>query len=151
MSLTQRVLSLCAGPTGPFRHIFLRQGFEPDQHDVPQRQKVEFRFQLHVGDSVDLIVWPRTSHDCDGIYLVDMQIWEHDGMKKHTESDKPFEVRPANPLRSLHHDTFQNLLLLYNVKVEHLCRSGSLAVVRSVNAIFPLKVRGAVQGTATGL
>lgn len=83
---------LRAGPHGPFRHIFLRQGFEADNHDTPQRQKVEFRFQVHVGDFVDLIVWPRSSHDCDGLYLVDMQLWEDDGLKRNKEQFQP-EVR----------------------------------------------------------
>lgn len=81
-----------AGPHGQFRHIFLRQGFEAAQRDSPQRQKVEFRFELHVGDWVDLVVWPRASHDCDGIYLVDMQLWENDGLNKVRE-DQLVKVR----------------------------------------------------------
>ena len=43
---------------------------------------MEFRFSMHVGDYIDVTVWPRASHDCDGVYIVDVQIWEHDGMKK---------------------------------------------------------------------
>ena len=34
------------GPHGRYRHTFLRQGFEPNEQTTPQRQKVEFRFQV---------------------------------------------------------------------------------------------------------
>ena len=45
---------------------------------------------MHVGDWVDFIVWPRASQDCDGIYLVDMQIWEDDGLgRQHKEEENP--------------------------------------------------------------
>lgn len=60
----------------------MRQGFEAEKIDNPQRQRVEFRFSVHVGDHIDFTVWPRASHDCDGVYVVDIQIWEHDGLKK---------------------------------------------------------------------
>ena len=81
-----------AGPHGQFRHTFLRQGIEADQHEVPQRQKVEFRFQLHVGDTVDFIIWPRGTHDCDGIYIVDMQLWQELSLDK--ERDDEGDVKP---------------------------------------------------------
>ena len=88
----------CAGPHGQFRHTFLRQGIEADQHEVPQRQKVEFRFQLHVGDTVDFIIWPRGTHDCDGIYIVDMQLWQELSLDKELDKegdDKPQAVSVA--------------------------------------------------------
>ena len=89
---------LFAGPHGQFRHTFLRQGIEADQHEVPQRQKVEFRFQLHVGDTVDFIIWPRGTHDCDGIYIVDMQLWQELSLDKELDEhddDKPQAVSVA--------------------------------------------------------
>ena len=54
----------------------MRQSFNADQQEKPQRQKVEFRFALHVGDLVDFVVHPRENHDCDGVYVVDMQLWQ---------------------------------------------------------------------------
>lgn len=46
--------------------------------------------QVHVGDWVDFIVWPRATQDCDGIFLVDMQVWEDDGMgRQHKEEESP--------------------------------------------------------------
>lgn len=43
-----------------------------------------------MGDWIDFIVWPRASQDCDGIYLVDMQIWEDDGLgRQHKEEETP--------------------------------------------------------------
>ena len=48
-------------------------------HDRPQRQKVEFRVALHTGDTIDFMVHPRGSMDCDGVYIVDMQIWRNEG------------------------------------------------------------------------
>ncbi len=45
--------------------------------------------QVHVGDWIDFIVWPRASQDCDGIYLVDMQMWEDDGLgRQHKEEEE---------------------------------------------------------------
>ncbi|KAK9821580.1 hypothetical protein WJX81_008053 [Elliptochloris bilobata] len=56
------------------------QAVNPDAaHDRPQRQKVEFRVPLHTGDMVDFMVHPRSSMDCDGVYIVDMQIWRNEG------------------------------------------------------------------------
>lgn len=46
--------------------------------------------QIHVGDWIDFIVWPRASQDCDGVYLVDMQMWEDDGLaRQHEEEEHP--------------------------------------------------------------
>ena len=72
----------------------MRQGFEAEKVDTPQRQRVEFRFSIHVGDHVDLTVWPRGSHDCDGVYIVDVQLWEQDGLKK-IDPPKITEVQTA--------------------------------------------------------
>ena len=56
------------------------QAVNPDAaHDRPQRQKVEFRVALHTGDAIDFMVHPRGSMDCDGVYIVDMQIWRNEG------------------------------------------------------------------------
>lgn len=56
------------------------QAVNPDAaHDRPQRQKVEFRVALHTGDTIDFMVHPRGSMDCDGVYIVDMQIWRNEG------------------------------------------------------------------------
>lgn len=79
----------CAGASGRFKHVFMRQGFESEKVDTPQRQRVEFRFSLHVGDYIDVTVWPRGTHDCDGVYIVDIQIWEQDGMAKQKQLEDP--------------------------------------------------------------
>ena len=58
------------------RQLLLRS-VDQNVHDKPQRQKVEFRrLNLGVGDVLDFIVHPRSSMDCDGVYIVDMQIWQ---------------------------------------------------------------------------
>lgn len=41
--------------------------------------QVEMKLALHAGDLVDFIVHPHTNMDCDGIYIVDVQIWQDSG------------------------------------------------------------------------
>jgi hypothetical protein len=40
--------------------------------------QMEFVLDLHVGDLVDFIAHPRENQDCDGVYLVDIQVWKDD-------------------------------------------------------------------------
>lgn len=55
--------------------VLLRRGFDPDPNGQPNRQKVEWRLHIRTGDVVDFVVEPRANHDCDGLYIVDVQIW----------------------------------------------------------------------------
>jgi hypothetical protein len=41
--------------------------------------QVELRLALGVGDWVDFLVHPRANMDCDGVYVVDMQLWQDPG------------------------------------------------------------------------
>ena len=49
--------------------------------------QVELRLALGVGDWVDFLVHPRANMDCDGVYIVDMQLWQDPG------DAPPWEVR----------------------------------------------------------
>eukprot|EP00884_Botryococcus_braunii_P014758 jgi/Botrbrau1/23283/Bobra.0102s0026.1 len=49
-----------------------------NSQDKPQRQKMEFTFDIEVGDVMDFIAHPRENQDCDGVYLVDIQYWKGD-------------------------------------------------------------------------
>ena len=49
--------------------------------------QVELRLALGVGDWVDFVVHPRSNMDCDGVYIVDMQLWQDPG------DAPPWEVR----------------------------------------------------------
>ena len=40
---------------------------------------MELRLPLHVGDWVDFLVHPHDNMDCDGVYIVDSQIWQDPG------------------------------------------------------------------------
>ena len=63
-------------PTGPRKgQTLLRRGFDPDPDGQPNRQKVEWRLHIRTGDVIDFIVEPRSNHDCDGLFVVDVQIW----------------------------------------------------------------------------
>ncbi|KAK9802583.1 hypothetical protein WJX73_007527 [Symbiochloris irregularis] len=42
----------------------------------PQRHSVELKLPLHSGDNVDIIVHGRKNHDCDGVFLIDVQFWQ---------------------------------------------------------------------------
>lgn len=41
----------------------------------PQRQKLEVPINVRPGDQIDFVVDPRHNHDCDGLYIVEAQIW----------------------------------------------------------------------------
>ena len=55
--------------------VLLKRGYEPDATGQPNRQKIEWRLHIRTGDVIDFIVDPRTNHDCDGLYIVDVSIW----------------------------------------------------------------------------
>ncbi|KAK9805857.1 hypothetical protein WJX73_008965 [Symbiochloris irregularis] len=55
--------------------VLLKRGYEPDANGQPNRQKIEWRLHIRTGDVIDFIVDPRTNHDCDGLYIVDVSIW----------------------------------------------------------------------------
>lgn len=55
------------------------QGITSAKRDVPLPCQVEMKVPLHAGDILDFIVHPRSNMDCDGIYIVDIQIWQDSG------------------------------------------------------------------------
>lgn len=63
-------------PSGPRKPaILLKRSYEADPKGSPNRQKIEWRLNIHTGDIIDFLVNPRGNHDCDGVYIVDIQIW----------------------------------------------------------------------------
>jgi len=70
-------------PTGPRKPvILLKRSYEADPKGSPNRQKIEWRLHIRTGDVIDFLVNPRGNHDCDGVYIVDIQIWT-DGEGEH--------------------------------------------------------------------
>ena len=53
----------------------MRRSFEADNMAPPSRQKVEWRLPMRAGTTIDFILDPRKNHDCDGLFIVDIQIW----------------------------------------------------------------------------
>ena len=41
----------------------------------PLRSKLQWRLDLEYGDRIDFIVDPYKNHDCDGVYIADIEIW----------------------------------------------------------------------------
>ena len=63
-------------PSGPRKPaILLKRSYEADPKGSPNRQKIEWRLHIRTGDIIDFLVNPRGNHDCDGVYIVDIQIW----------------------------------------------------------------------------
>lgn len=57
--------------------VLLQQSHEPLQRGAkPMRTKVQKLVTLQPGDQVDVLVEPRTTHDCDGIFIVEMDVWD---------------------------------------------------------------------------
>lgn len=52
----------------------MTQAIEVEEKGRPQRHKVEVALSLHRGDFVDLLVHARSNHDCDGVFLIDVQV-----------------------------------------------------------------------------
>ena len=53
-----------------------------EQADRPTRQRLHFYLdRLATGDMLDLLVYPRQQHDCDGALILDVQIWEQTAYK----------------------------------------------------------------------
>ncbi|CAL8463815.1 g3349 [Coccomyxa elongata] len=50
--------------------------------EKPTRQRLHFYLdKLSTGDKVDLLVYPRAQHDCDGALILEVQIWEQKAYK----------------------------------------------------------------------
>ena len=52
----------------------MKQGINVEVQSKPQRHRVELPVALHRGDFVDFIVHPRANHDCDGVFMIDVQV-----------------------------------------------------------------------------
>ena len=52
----------------------MQQSFEPDSGAKPQRHRLNLPLDLHPGDVVDFVTLARENHDCDGVYLIDVQV-----------------------------------------------------------------------------
>lgn len=45
--------------------------------DKPLRQRLHFYIdQLEAGDTLDLVALPRGNHDCDGVLILEVQLWD---------------------------------------------------------------------------
>ena len=50
--------------------------------EKPTRQRLHFYLdKISTGDKVDLLVYPRGQHDCDGALILEVQIWEKKAYK----------------------------------------------------------------------
>ena len=67
-------LSLGAGKPGNASKIVMHQSFEPDSGAKPQRHRLTLPLDVHPGDTVDFVTLARENHDCDGVYLIDVQV-----------------------------------------------------------------------------
>jgi hypothetical protein len=66
-------------PNGPRRaQTLLKRAYDADPNAQPNRQKIEWKMHIRTGDVIDFTVEPRGNHDCDGLYIVDIQIWKDD-------------------------------------------------------------------------
>ena len=57
----------------------MQQAHEPQRGSKPVRNKVQQSISLQPGDQIDILVEPRQSHDCDGIFIVELEIWQSRG------------------------------------------------------------------------
>ena len=73
---TACTIAIKAGPRKP--SILLKRSYEADPDGSPNRQKIEWKMHIRTGDIIDFLVNPRGNHDCDGLYIVDIQIWTDD-------------------------------------------------------------------------
>jgi len=56
--------------------VIIDAGYDPiSKTSRPQRQKVEVPINIRPGDQIEFVVDPRHNHDCDGLYIVEAQIW----------------------------------------------------------------------------
>lgn len=65
-------------PADPSRppEVIINAGYDPvAKTSRPQRQKLEIPINVRPGDQFDFIVDPRHNHDCDGLYIVEAQLW----------------------------------------------------------------------------
>jgi hypothetical protein len=68
--------------------VIINAGYDPvSKTSRPQRQKLEVPIDIRPGDQIDFVVDPRHDHDCDGLYIVEAQIWpalegQQDQMRK---------------------------------------------------------------------
>lgn len=50
--------------------------------EKPTRQRLHFYLdKISTGDKMDLLVYPRAQHDCDGALILEVQIWEKKAYK----------------------------------------------------------------------
>ena len=52
----------------------MTQSFEADGQAKPQRHRVNVPMDLFPGDTVDFVTSARGNHDCDGVFLIDVQV-----------------------------------------------------------------------------
>ena len=58
--------------------VLMRHSFDADANSQPKRQKMEWPLAIPTGAVFELLIDPRSNHDCDGLYIVDIQIWMAD-------------------------------------------------------------------------
>ncbi|KAK9809161.1 hypothetical protein WJX72_010415 [[Myrmecia] bisecta] len=60
--------------------LLFRQGHELTLDAPPDRQRIQRDINLRPDDTLDFVTHPRGSHDCDGVFIVDIQIWAKEQM-----------------------------------------------------------------------
>ena len=70
----QSLVNLSAGKPGNASQVIMQQSFEPDGGAKPQRHRLNLPLDLHPGDIIDFVTQARENHDCDGVYLIDVQV-----------------------------------------------------------------------------
>ena len=56
--------------------LLYAKAFPAVPHSAPHRQTVERTVTLTPGDSMFFGVKPGANHDCDGVYVHDIKVWE---------------------------------------------------------------------------
>ena len=54
----------------------LQQAHELQRGSKPVRNRVQKKLGLLPGDQLEVVIEPRGTHDCDGIYIVELEVWE---------------------------------------------------------------------------
>lgn len=58
------------------RQMLHQAQFEADGDKHATRKKFHAHLDLAPGDVLEVVLDPRTNHDCDGLYIADFKIWD---------------------------------------------------------------------------
>lgn len=64
-------------PVDAFGETMVLHREEHGRMQKPLRQRLHFYIdQLESGDVVDIISLPKRNHDCDGVFILEAQLWD---------------------------------------------------------------------------